>query len=248
MKLGEVYFRVEDFANAETQFAQLVEDEPTSPYAEKALYLAGQSAMRLGMNANALDRALAFFDRVVKRDGPLKLYARQEQAIAQSRGGREAEAIALYDIILSAQPAPEPELGFAALCGKGDNLAALGRHDPKSLEKAVAIFDQLAVAPNVTAFWRNQALYKKGKTQVQLGRTAAALSAYNDVLEKSGGSEREHFWSSKAGFDAGAILEQQRQWRGAIGIYSKLAALGGPRALEADARVKQLRLDHFVWD
>jgi TolA-binding protein len=248
MKLGEVYFRMEDYANAETQFAQLVEDEPGSPYAEKALYLAGQSAMRLGMNANALDRALAFFDRVVKRDGSLKLYARQEQAIAQSRSGRQEEAIALYDIILSAQPAPEPEIRFAALCGKGDNLAALGRHNPDFLEKAVAVFDQLAAAPNVTALWRNQALYKKGKTQVQLGRTAAALSAYYDVLEKSAGTDREHFWSSKAGFDAGAILEQQRQWRGAIGIYSKLAALNGPRANEAEARVKQIRLDHFVWD
>lgn len=248
MKLGQVYFRSEDFANAETQFATLAEESSESQYAETALFLAGQSAMGLARNPGAMDRALEFFDRVVKRDGPLKLYARQEQAIAQSRLKRDDQAIILYDLILSAQPSAGPELRHAALCGKGDSLRTLGRKDPAKLEAAVTVFEQLAEAPNVTPLWRNQALYKKAITLKQLGRTEEALTAFYDVLERSTSAEREHFWSGKAGFDAGSVLEQKEQWKAAIAIYEKLAKLEGPRAAEARDRVKDIRLKHFVWD
>ncbi|MGV3531772.1 MAG: tetratricopeptide repeat protein, partial [Chthoniobacteraceae bacterium] len=57
MKLGQVYYRQKDFANAETQFIQLTEKSPKSAYAESALFLAGQCAMEL----RAEDRALAYF-------------------------------------------------------------------------------------------------------------------------------------------------------------------------------------------
>lgn len=248
MKLGQVYFRTEDLANAETQFAMLAEESPDSQYAETALFLAGQSAMGLAQNPGALDRALVYFDRVVQRDGPLKLYARQEQAIAQRRMRRDDEAIILYDLILTAQPSAGPELRHAALCGKGDSLRELGRKDAAKLEAAVTVFDELAAAPNVTPLWRNQALYKKAKTLEQLGRTAEALTAFYDVLERSNSADREHFWSAKAGFDAGKILEQKEQWKPAIAIYEKLAKLEGPRAAEARDRVKDIRLKHFVWD
>jgi outer membrane protein assembly factor BamD (BamD/ComL family) len=113
LKLGQVYFRNEDYANAETQFATLAKESPASPYAENALFLAGQSAMKT-INPDAVGRALELFDQVVKREGPLKLYARQQQAIVQSGLRNEAEAIKLYDIILAAQPPPEPELRYAA--------------------------------------------------------------------------------------------------------------------------------------
>ncbi|MHA3770352.1 tetratricopeptide repeat protein [Verrucomicrobiota bacterium sgz303538] len=248
MKLGQVYFRDEDFANAETEFATLADEAPESPYAETALFLAGQSAMKLAMNPGAVDRGLGFFDRVVKRDNSLKLYARQEQAIAQSYLGHEEEALILYELILASQPAAGPELRFAALCGKGNSLVKLGRKDPFKLEAAVAVYDQLANAPNVTASWRNQALYKKGKALEQLKRMPEALTAFYDVLERSNSADREHFWSGKAGFDAGRLLEQQEQWKSAIGVYEKLAKLEGPRAAEARDRVRQLRLEHFVWE
>lgn len=248
MKLGQVYFRSSDFANAETQFATLAEENPENQYAETALFLAGQSAMKLAMNPGALDRALKYFARVVDRRGNLELYARQEQAIAQSLMKQDGQAIDLYDLILSAQPSAGPELRHAALCGKGDSLRTLGRKDRAKLEAAITVFDQLAASPNVTPTWRNQALYKKAKALEELGRTAEALTAYYDVLERSSSTDREHFWSGKAGFDAGTILEQQEQWKSAIGMYKKLANLEGPRASEARERVKKIQLKHFVMD
>jgi len=247
LKLGQVYFRNEDYANAETQFATVAREEPTSPYAESALFLAGQSAMKT-INTGAIGRALELFDQVVKRDGPLKLYARQQQAIAQSGLGKETEAIKLYDIILASQPAPEPELRYASLCEKGNNLAVLGRKDPTQLEAALAVYDELA-ATGAPAAWRNQALYKKASVLELLGRPSEALIAYYDVLGRSAAEEREYLWYYNAGFAAASMFKTNKEWKSAIGIYEKMAASEGPRAVEAQAQIKQLRLEHFIpWD
>ena len=124
----------------------------------------------------------------------------------------------------------------------------LGRKDPKQLEAAIAVYDFLAGLPDVTPTWRNQALYKKGKALEQLARQPEALTAYYDVLEKSGTGGGEFFWYYKAGFDAAHLFEQQENWKSAIGIYQKMAKLDGPRAAEARARLSQLRLEKFIWD
>ncbi len=247
MKLGQVYFRKDDFANAETQFATLAHEAPESQYAETALYLAGQSAMK-SINNGSVDRALGYFDQVVQKEGPLKLYARQQQAIAQSRLDKETETIALYDIILSAQPAPDAELRYASLAGKGDSFLALGRKEPKYLENAVAVFGQLASESGVPVMWRNQSLYKKAKALELLGRVPECLVAYYDILDSNTAESREFLWYYKAGFDAARIFESQGQWKSAIGVYEKMVKLEGPRSDEARAQMRQLRLEHFIWE
>jgi len=247
MKLGQLYFSSGDHANAETQFTLLARESSSTAYAETALYLAGQAATKW-IDAHTVDRALGLFDEVVKRDGPLKLYARQQQAIMQSNLGKESEAVTIYDAILTAQPPPDAELRYAALCGKGDNLVLLGRTAPEQLDAAIEVYDFLATLPEVTPSWRNQALYKKGHALEMLKRQPEALTAYYDVLEKSASEGREFFWYYKAGFDAAALFEKQEDWKSAIGIYQKMASLAGPRAAEAKARLTQLRLDRFIWD
>jgi tetratricopeptide (TPR) repeat protein len=249
MKLGQVYFRASDFPSAETQFATLAKDDPASPYAEAALFLAGQAAMQW-IDPGAVDRALKLFDEVVKRDGPLKLHARQHQAIVQSKLGKESEAVTLYDAILSATPPAEPELRYAALAGKGDNLLILGRKNPAQLDAAIGVFDQLAALPDVPAAWRNEALYKKARALRQLKRNAEALTTYHSVLEGGGPETREFFWFYKAGFDAADIFQSQEppDWKGAIAIYEKMARLEGPRAAESREQARQLRLKHFIWE
>ena len=52
----------------------------------------------------------------------------------------------------------------------------------------------------------------------------------------------------KAGFEAAHILEAQEQWKPAIAIYQKMAALEGPRSDEAKNRITDLRLKHFIWE
>ncbi len=248
MKLGQLYVRAGDHSDAETQFTLIVQEQPTGRYAEAALFLAGQSAMR-EINAGAVDRALSLFDQVVRYDGPLKLYARQQQAIVQSKLGKESEAVVLYDAILTVTPAPDAELRSAALCGKGDNLLLLGRKEPKQLDDAIAAFEQLAALPGVAPVWRNQALFKKGRALQSLARPDEALAAWYDVLDKTAPEGRDFFWYYKAGFDAADLFRAQQQWKSAVGIYEKMAKIPGPRAAEAKERAAQLRLEKFLpWD
>jgi tetratricopeptide (TPR) repeat protein len=250
MKLGQVYFRREDYANAETQFATLADENTGSAYTEAALYLAGESAMKL-INSGAINRSLKFFDRVVEMEGAFKLYARQEQAIVQSRLEHQDQAIVLYDLILAAQPPPDPDLRHAALCGKGDNLVALGRRElpaREKVEQAIGVYRTLADSPGVPPAWRNQALYQMGKALELIGRGEESLGAFYDVLNRTTAEEREFFWFFKAGFDAARLFEQQEKWKSAAGIYQKMARIEGPRTAEAQARLRQIRLEHFLWE
>jgi outer membrane protein assembly factor BamD (BamD/ComL family) len=243
MKLGQIFFRNNDFPNAETQLVSLARENPQSSLAEAALFLAGEAAMKTG----AVQRALDLFDEVVKRDGALKLQAREQQALIETALGKAREAIALYDIILTAQPPPESELRHAALCGKADSYLALGAKDPAQIDIAIGLYGELAVS-DAPLVWRNQALYKKAKALEQQSRTEDALSTYYDILNQSEPAAREYFWFYKAGFDAARIFEAQQQWRSAIGIYEKMAKMNGPRAPEAKELARHLRLERFIWE
>jgi tetratricopeptide (TPR) repeat protein len=244
MKLGQIYFRQGDFSDARNQFETLARQQPDSRFTESALFLAGQSALK----SMSPDQALELFDETAKLNGPLKLYARQEQAITKTGLGSQEDSANIYDDILSAQP--DAELKFAALCGKGGNYFALGATDPKYLTKAIAVFDSVAAQPDVSAYWRNRALYMKGKCLEQLHKPDEAAAVFYDVLQAQSAArgEPDYFWYYKAGFDAAHILEEQKQWKSAIGVYQKMAALKGPRAEEARGRSEQLRLEHFIWD
>ncbi len=248
MKVGQVYFRQPDYPNAETQFATLAQESPQSAYAETALFLAGQAAMRT-INPGSTERALVYFDEVVKRSAALKLNAREQQAIIQSQLGKETEAIALYDLILDAKPPADAELRATALIGKGNTLVILGRKDPQQLEAALGVFSELAALEEASAARRYQALYEKGRTLEQLGRKADAITVFNDALDRNlTTAVREFFWFYKSGFEAARNYEQQSAWPAAITIYDKMAKIEGPRAAEAQARAKQLRVEHFVWE
>jgi len=248
MKLGQVYFRIPDYPHAETEFDYLAHKIPDSPLAEAALFLAGQSAVKM-MNT---DRAIELFEEVAKLpDGTLKLYARQQQAILYSRlhtKQGEQDAIRVYDDILGAKP--DVDLRLAALSGKGDNLFLLGGEDPKYFEQAITTYTQLATQPDATSYWRNQALYYKGKCYEKLKKPNEALAAFYDVIQPQTKQNDgpEYLWFYKAGFDAAHILESQEQWKAAVAIYQKMAALPGPRSDEAKDLLTQLRLKHFIWE
>ena len=117
---------------------------------------------------------------------------------------------------------------------------------PAQLEAALAVYDEL-VASDAPPAWRNQALYKKASALKLLNRPQDALMAYYDVLGRSTAQDREYLWYYKAGFEAAGIFEAAKDWKAAIGIYEKMSAIAGPRTDEVKARVKRLRLEHFIW-
>lgn len=245
MKLGELYYRGEDFANAETQFELLSEQQAKGPLTERALFFAGEAAMA-SMAAQSLERSLVLFDRVVQLNGELKWAARNEQAVIERKLGKTQDAVALYDEVLNgaARPVEKRE----ALCGKGDIFFELAASDPQNYQRAIDAYEKLAGDREAPAYWRYQALFKKGLCLEKRADRGGALASFYSVLEQGTQPERgrEFFWFYKAGFNAGRLLEADAKWESAAAIYEKLAAAGGTRADEARERLDRLRLEHFL--
>ncbi|HXX41214.1 MAG TPA: tetratricopeptide repeat protein [Chthoniobacterales bacterium] len=247
MKLAELYYREQDFPNAQTEFEILAEQNPNAPWTEKALFFAAESAM-LSMGSHSMEQALTLFDRVVHLNGDLKWAARNEQAAIERKLGKGPDAVVLYDEVLKgdARPAEKRE----ALCGKADIFFEMGSADAKNYQRAGELYDQLAADREGTTHWRKQALFKKGLCLEKETDRDGALATFYDVLEQepepNGASEL--FWFYKAGFSAGRLLEDQSKWKSAAAVYQKLVAAGGARSEEAKQRLDRVRLEHFLWE
>jgi hypothetical protein len=245
MKLGEMYYRAEDFANAETQFELLAEQNSAGPLVDRALFFAGEAAMA-SMAGQSLDRALVLFDRVVQLNGESKWAARNEQAVIERKLGKPQDALVLYDEVLNgaARPAEKRE----AICGKGDIFFEMSASDPQNYQRAIEAYDKLAADRDAPAHWRNQALFKKGLCLEKKADRAGALASFYTVLEEGIRPDRPHefFWFYKAGFNAGQLLEADSKWESAAAVYEKLTAAGGTRSDEARERLDRLRLEHFL--
>jgi tetratricopeptide (TPR) repeat protein len=246
MKLAEIYYRRQDFANAQTQFETLAKENPDSPLGENALFFAAESAMS-SMGERSLDRAIVLFDQVVRLNGALRWRARNEQAIIERKLGKPQDALVLYDEVLKSD-AGSPEKR-EALCGKGDIFFEMGGSHPENYQRALEIYDQLASDKNTPIHWRNQALFKKALCLEKRNDRPGALATFYKVLEDEARPDRrsELFWYYKAGFNAARLLEDDSKWESAVAVYEKLAAAGGSRSEEAKARLNRLRLEHFLW-
>ncbi len=246
LKLAELYYRHQDFANAQTQFEIIAQQNPDDSLVERALFFAAESAMS-SMGEHSLDRAIVLFDQVVQKNGPLRWAARNEQALIERKLGKSKDALALYDEVLKS----DADLSYKreALCGKGDIFFEAGATDPNNYQRAIETYDQLASDKDEPIDWRNQALFKKGLCLEKKSDRAGALATFYKILEDEARPDqrREPFWYYKAGFNAARLLEEDSKWESAAAIYEKLAAAGGSRTEEAKARLTNLRLEHFLW-
>ncbi|MGC2354129.1 MAG: tetratricopeptide repeat protein, partial [Candidatus Udaeobacter sp.] len=238
MKLAELYYRRQDFANAQTQFETIAQQHPDDSLAEKALFFAAESAMS-SMGEHSLDRAIVLFDQVVQKNGALRWSARNEEALIERKLGKTKDALTLYDEVLKSD-APQSEKR-EALCAKGDIFFETGGSE--NLQRAIEIYDQLALDKNGPSQWRNQALFKKALCLEKKDDRGGALETFYKILEDETrpSGQRELFWYYKAGFNAARLLEEDSKWESAAAIYERLAAAGGNRSEEAKARLNHLR-------
>jgi TolA-binding protein len=247
MKLAELYYRRQDFANAQTQFEIIAQQNPDDALAEKALFFAAESAMS-SMGEHSLDRAIVLFDQVVQKNGGMRWPARNEEALIERKLGKTKDALVLYDDVLKSD-APQSEKR-EALCGKGDIFFEMGGSE--NYQQAIEIYDQLASDKNESSDWRNQALFKKALCLEKKNERAGALETFYKILDDPAvagrtDEQRELFWYYKAGFNAARLLEEDSKWESAAAIYERLTVAGGNRSEEAKARLNHLRLEHFLW-
>jgi tetratricopeptide (TPR) repeat protein len=153
----------------------------------------------------------------------------------------------LYDEVLKGDGRPSDKR--EALCGRGDIYFDLAADDPENYDRAIQAYDQLAADAPEPGHWRNQALFKKGICLEKKKDRDNALTTFYEVLEGQARPDRppEFFWFYKAGFNAARLLEDASKWESAATVYEKLAAAGGTRSDEAQARLSRLRLEHFLW-
>jgi TolA-binding protein len=255
MKSAQAYFRQGDFLRARTQFQQLEEDHPDSPYAETALFFAAKSSMSL-ISTPDLNKALDLFGEVVRRAGPLAVEARWQQVAIKRQQNKLSEAIAALDAMIATKPPPEGESLAAMLLEKGELLVLQSRESPRSLDDAAEVFRSAVAVPGIPRQWRWRGQVLLAQTQERLGKSNESLETSHDLIESAiaAGSgtkpltPQEMTWFYRAGFMATDILEAQKEWEAAARLCERIAATNGPRSVEAKDRATRIREVHFLWD
>ena len=255
MRLGEMYFRRQNFAAARQQFEQLVKAEPQHALAEAALFWAAKSAL-LTLGPSSPEDAVTLWEKVYLRDGPLKLEARLQVALLKQRRGESAVALELLKGIMDAKPPPDAAIRRQALCARGEILVAQSRtrevtarnKDAEILSQGLAAFDQVVADARMPASWKHEALVRKGTALEQIKETGDALEAWHTVLSTPpSAAPDDDYWFHRAGEKVLRILESRGEYEGAVTIARKMAASPGPRARIAAEKVNQLALKYGIW-
>jgi len=250
MKVADAYFRLENFAAARTEFELVSKEAASSPYADTALYFAGVSALSM-MSEEGREAAIDLWQELAERGGPLSIPARQQQAMALRRAGKETEALKLIDVLLGETNLAK-NLRRSLMCEKAEMLMLLGRTDAASLTAAIAVLQEVIRESDLPFEWRARAGYTLAVALQSVGQGTEALEACYDVVSADGftapSDPAEFRWYYRAGFFGIDLLEGTKQWEAAARLAEKLAISSGDRAAEAKERATKIRLEHFLWD
>lgn len=244
-KLAEILSRGGDHAAAETVLAGLAEKISDGESAALAKFLAAQAAAR-SMSAAAADRALVWLNELAQGQSSLKHRARFEQASLLLRQKKFADALALHESTLAADP-PD-DVRHAAQMERADILFAMGTEHPEKLDEAEAAYGSVASDQTAPPDWRDQAACKRAAALAKRGQTEKALALYREILDRSPAEGADQFWFLKAGTDAARLLEEQQDWAAAVAVYDRLASASGAQREELEQRARRLKLEHFIWD
>jgi len=210
----------------------------------------------LGATAQSREEALALFQRVGAGRSPLAPLARLEHARLLIDRDRLDDAISALQPWFDSLPAEDPlRLPVGLLLGEA--LYALGNAKPGSYAAALDVYNRLLVDAKNQPALLARLHYRRGLTLEQLPRTdgtdgnrdAEALDSYYSVLQSANEQPpAEWEWFENCGFRALLLLESAGRWDAAVAVATKIASFNGPRAAEAAARAKQLRLDHMIFE
>ena len=253
MTVAQALYRGEEYAQAMAQFELLVEENAESPYAEAALFFAGKSAMAQ-INAEGLDHAIELWSEVAQRNGPLANEARRQQALAKRREGKESDALAVIESLLTAKKPPTGEERLSLLVEKGELLMLLAGQEPKGLDDAATLFRQIQNDAKAPRAWRSRAGVLLSQCYERMGKVSEALEICSDVVEANLAGNAvtltptDYIWFYRAGFAALRMLEDRKQWDAAAKLADRLAKSGGDQAEEAKKHATRILTEHFIWD
>ena len=250
MKIAGAYYRLEDFANARTEFEIIARDYPDTPQADTALYFAAMSATSV-MSVEGRARALEIWEELAQKNGPLAVASRRQQALSERLQGNHAAALAALDKVLDMK-ALDPEQRLMTICEKAELLLLLGKTEPARLDAAADLLDAFLTDPALPFMWKARAGFTLASIHHDAKHDTEALEACYNVLRAADmtppTSPADYVWFSKAGFFGVDLLEASRQWEAAARLAEQIAQRPGDRAVEARERATKIRLEHFLWE
>jgi len=250
MKIAGAHYRLEDFANARTEFEIIARDYADTPHAETALYFAAMSASSV-MSAEGRARARGIWDDLASKNGPLAVASRRQQALSERLLGNHAAALTALDKVL-AMKSLDTEQRRMTICEKAEVLLLLGKTEPARLDAAADLLDEFLATPSLPFLWKARAGFTLASVHHDAKHDTEALEACYNVLRSADmtppASPADYVWFAKAGFFGVDLLEAERQWEPAARLAEQIAQRPGDRAVEARERATKIRLEHFLWD
>ncbi|MGV3661101.1 MAG: hypothetical protein ACO1TE_13015 [Prosthecobacter sp.] len=250
LRIAGAHYRLEDYANARTEFEIIALNYPDTPHAETSLYFAAMSASSV-MSTEGRERALAIWGELAAKGGALAVAARRQQALSERAQGHLPEALAALDKLLALKNL-DTEQRRMTLCEKAEVLLLMGKTEPARLAAAVTLLNDFLSDTTLPMLWRARAGFTLATVHHDAGRDTEALEACYNVLRAADisppTSPADYVWFSKAGFFGIDLLEAGRQWEPAARLAEQMAQRPGNRATEARERATKIRLEHFLWD
>ncbi|NCD22870.1 MAG: tetratricopeptide repeat protein [Spartobacteria bacterium] len=244
--LGEHAFNHGDFAEGERRFAEVAAEYPDRPRAADALFWAGRAATAQRKYLAANEHYNALMARYPDSARLAETLLAQGDVLSEL-GQFAAAILAFNEVIVKFPQTPEALVAWGR---KGDCQYTLGQETPDRYEEALLSYRTLLDFAGAPPDLRLQAGYKVGRCLEKMGRAAAALDRYMDVvyafLQEEAPPAEANVWFTRAAFGAAALQENAGRWPEAARIYGRVAESGVPAAAEARARMDRIRQDHWT--
>lgn len=255
MRKGLALYRNGEHNKARQVLGQLAQDHPKSPLTTLALYYTAMAA-RLEATPQAQLESVDIFEKIINTQHPIAIEARIQQARLLIDLDKIEQAIKSLTSVYDKKSTTPQQREIAILLAAA--LHTQGSTDPQNYQKAIAIYDQLLINPNLSLGWSNRIHFLKGQALENTNTEAskkAALDTYYQVINRENRpkntppEEQEWHWFYRSAFKALTMLEKSDRPKAAIAIAKKIASYkDGPRAKEAADRARALEMEHMIWD
>ncbi len=248
--LAQQHFNHKEWTGAQKLFATVPQRWPGHQLADSALLLAARAASNRQAYKEARDILEELLKNPAYRNSPWRAEARVLEGDSLSEEGKFAEALLVFESV--ARDFPNTPQADAALGREGDCHYSLATEVPANpklerYQQAIVVFQQVLNSLTASPALKSQARYKIGKCREKLGETTKALDSYLEVLydtDDQGRIVAEPVWFSRAGFDAGELLESQGRWAEAAKVYQWLIKSSFPCGEVARQRLEKIRREH----
>ena len=244
--LGEHAFNRGDYEAAEQRFARVAADYPASPRAADALFWAGRAAAARRAYLAANEHYNALMARYADHPRLAETLLAQGDVLSEL-GQFPAAILAFNEVIVKFPQQPEAMMAWGR---KGDCQYTLGQENPARYEEALLSYRTLLDFAGAPVDLRLQAGFKIGRCLEKMGRSAAALDRYMEVvysyLQEARPPAEATVWFTRSAFAAAALQERAGRWKEAFGIYRRVADSDAPAAAEARDRMERIRTEHWV--